>query len=120
MRCRWDGNDWQRLASARNAVHLTFAQYLLGTVSGVFVGFALGLVGGGGSILAVPLIVYLVGVSDPHLAIGTTAVAVAANAAINLFSHGRTGAVKWRCAGVFAASGVLGALAGSTLGKAMD
>jgi hypothetical protein len=78
------------------------------------------LVGGGGSILAVPLIVYLVGVSDPHLAIGTTAVAVAANAAINLVPHARKGKVKWRCAGTYAASGVVGAFLGSTLGKAID
>ncbi|HEX4106271.1 MAG TPA: sulfite exporter TauE/SafE family protein [Rhizomicrobium sp.] len=101
-------------------MHLTLAQYLLGAVSGVFVGFTLGLVGGGGSILAVPLIVYLVGVSDPHLAIGTTAVAVAANAAINLVPHARKGKVKWRCAGTYAASGVVGAFLGSTLGKAID
>jgi hypothetical protein len=37
---------------------LNFLQYLLGTGSGVIVGFTLGLVGGGGSILAVPLMVY--------------------------------------------------------------
>jgi hypothetical protein len=101
-------------------MHLTLAQYLLGAVSGVFVGFSLGLVGGGGSILAVPLIVYLVGVSDPHLAIGTTAVAVATNAAINLIPHASKGKVKWRCALTYAASGVIGAFLGSTLGKAID
>jgi uncharacterized membrane protein YfcA len=101
-------------------MQLTLAQYLLGAVSGVLVGFTLGLVGGGGSILAVPLIVYLVGVSDPHLAIGTTAVAVAVNAAINLATHARSGMVKWRCASLFAASGTAGAFVGSTLGKAMD
>ena len=101
-------------------MHLTLAQYLLGAVSGVCVGFSLGLVGGGGSILAVPLIVYLVGVSDPHLAIGTTAVAVAANAAINLLSHAGKGKVKWRCAMTYAAAGILGAFLGSTLGKAID
>jgi len=38
------------------------------------VGFSLGLVGCGGSILAVPLLIYLVGVSDPHMAIGTSAI----------------------------------------------
>ena len=42
--------------------------------SGVIVGFALGLVGGGGSILALPLLLYVVGMPDPHLAIGTSAV----------------------------------------------
>ena len=103
-----------------SAVTLSMAQYLLGGVSGILVGFTLGLVGGGGSILAVPLIVYLVGVSDPHLAIGTSAVAVAVNAAINLFTHARAGTVKWRCASVYAATGVAGAYLGSSLGKAVD
>jgi uncharacterized protein len=101
-------------------MHLTFAQYILGAISGGFVGFTLGLVGGGGSILAVPLIVYLVGIADPHLAIGTTAVAVAANAAINLVTHAKKGMVKWRCAGLYAAAGIVGAFLGSSLGKAID
>lgn len=101
-------------------MHLTLAQYLLGGASGVLVGFSLGLVGGGGSILAVPLIVYLVGVSDAHLAIGTTAVAVAVNAAINLWTHAGKGKVKWRCAITYAVAGVAGAFLGSSLGKAVD
>ena len=50
----------------------------LGALSGALVGFTLGLVGDGGSILAVPLMVYLVGVNSPHVAIGTSALAVAA------------------------------------------
>ena len=95
-------------------------QYLLGALSGSLVGFVLGLVGGGGSILAVPLMVYLVGVRSPHLAIGTSALAVAANAALGLSTHARQGNVKWRCASLFAASGIAGALIGSTLGKAFD
>lgn len=99
---------------------LSLLQYLLGAGSGVLVGFMLGLVGGGGSILAVPLIVYVVGVNDPHLAIGTSALAVAANAAANLLNHARSGRVKWQIAGVFAAVGVLGAWGGSTLGKAVN
>jgi len=99
---------------------LSAMQTGLGLLSGSLVGFSLGLVGGGGSILAVPLMVYLVGVSDPHVAIGTSAIAVAANAAANLANHARAGNVKWRCASVFATTGVLGAYAGSTLGKAID
>lgn len=95
-------------------------QYLLGVGSGALVGFVLGLVGGGGSILAVPLMVYLVGVSSPHVAIGTSALAVAANAANGLASHARLGTVKWRCATVFAISGIAGAAIGSTLGKNFD
>lgn len=95
-------------------------QYLMGSLAGTAVGFTLGLVGGGGSILAVPLMVYLVGVRDPHVAIGTSALAVAANAALSLSNHARAGNVKWRCAGVFAAAGITGALLGSMFGKAMD
>ncbi|MBO0903388.1 sulfite exporter TauE/SafE family protein [Jiella sonneratiae] len=95
-------------------------QYALGAVSGSLVGLTLGLFGGGGSILAVPLMVYLVGVPNAHMAIGTSAFAVAANAGTNLVSHARLGNVKWRCAGFYSVAGILGALLGSTIGKAID
>lgn len=95
-------------------------QDILATFSGSLVGFVLGLIGGGGSILAVPLLVYLVGVSSPHIAIGTSAVAVALSALANLIGHARQGNVKWRCALVFAAAGVVGAALGSTFGKQFD
>jgi hypothetical protein len=93
---------------------------LLSIGSGVLVGFALGLLGGGGSILATPLLLYVVGVKSPHVAIGTGALAVSVNAFANLIAHSRAGNVKWPCAAVFAASGVAGAFAGAVLGKAMD
>ncbi|MEO6114157.1 MAG: sulfite exporter TauE/SafE family protein [Sphingomicrobium sp.] len=93
---------------------------VLGVLSGALVGFSLGLVGGGGSILAVPLMVYLVGVKSPHIAIGTSALAVAANAALGLFNHARHGTVKWRCGLMYAGAGIAGAFAGSTVGKAFD
>ena len=95
-------------------------QGVLGLASGALVGFSLGLVGGGGSILAVPLMVYVVGVPDAHVAIGTSAIAVAANAAVNLSNHARGGTVVWSCALPFAAAGIFGAFAGSILGKMMD
>ena len=93
---------------------------LVTVLSGSLVGFSLGLIGGGGSILAVPLLLYVVGVPNPHVAIGTSALAVAVNAFANLAQHARAGTVKWPCAATFAASGVVGALAGSSLGKAVD
>ena len=95
-------------------------QGVLGLASGALVGFSLGLVGGGGSILAVPLMVYVVGVPEAHVAIGTSAIAVAANAAVNLSNHARGGTVVWSCALPFAAAGIAGAFAGSILGKMMD
>ena len=94
-------------------------EYFIGAAAGAIVGFSLGLIGGGGSILAVPLIVYAVGVRDPHLAVGTSALAVAANAVLGLASHARLGTVRWRIAGLFAAAGVVGAWLGSLGGKAL-
>ena len=88
--------------------------------SGGLVGFSLGLVGGGGSILATPLLLYVVGVTQPHIAIGTSALAVSVNAFANLIGHAKSGNVRWRCAIVFAGVGTIGALAGSTLGKLVD
>jgi uncharacterized membrane protein YfcA len=98
-----------------NALHT-----LLAIGSGSVVGFTLGLVGGGGSIMAVPLLVYVVGVSSPHVAIGTSAVAVAVSAAANLIGHARAHTVKWNCAIVFALAGIAGAAGGAYLGKLVD
>jgi uncharacterized membrane protein YfcA len=88
--------------------------------AGAAIGLVLGLVGGGGSIIAVPLLVYVVGVGSPHAAIGTAAVAVALNALTGLAGHARAGTVKWPCALTFSAAGIVGAALGAQLGKAMD
>ena len=95
-------------------------QGVLGLLCGAMVGFSLGLVGGGGSVLAVPLMVYVVGVPEPHIAIGSSAIAVATNAAFNLANHARGGTVIWPIAALFAAAGIVGAFAGSLLGKMVD
>ena len=99
---------------------MTSLHALLATGSGGIVGFTLGLVGGGGSIMAVPLLVYVVGVSSAHVAIGTSAVAVAASAAANLIGHARARTGKWICAAVFALAGSAGAAAGAHFGKLGD
>jgi len=99
---------------------MTILQELLAVASGSAVGFVLGLVGGGGLILAVPLLVYVVGVPSPHVAIGTSAIAVAASAAANLFGHARAQTVKWPCAITFAIAGMIGAAAGAQFGKMVD
>ncbi|SFV05819.1 sulfite exporter TauE/SafE family protein [Alicyclobacillus macrosporangiidus] len=97
--------------------HLSAVQMVLAVLSGGVVGFTLGLIGGGGSILAVPLLLYLVGVHDPHVVIGSTALAVAVNAYLNLLPHWRQGHVRWKAAVAFAIPGAVGAYAGSVLGK---
>lgn len=99
---------------------MDLAIILAAIAAGSAIGLVLALVGGGGSILAVPLLVYLVGVKSPHAAIGTAAVAVALNAASSLAGHARSGNVKWPCATTFAGAGVIGAALGAEAGKAMD
>ena len=98
---------------------MDLAQPALALLCGGAVGFVLGLIGGGGSILATPLLLAVVGL-PPHQAIGTGALAVAVNAFANLASHARAGHVRWRPAGIFALVGAIGAALGSTLGKAFD
>ena len=120
MEICWDSIYGFRHASEVATLIISGMQGVLGLASGALVGFSLGLVGGGGSILAVPLMVYVVGVPEAHVAIGTSAIAVAANAAVNLSNHARGGTVVWSCALMFAAAGILGALGGSILGKMMD
>ena len=88
--------------------------------SGGVIGLVLGLIGGGGSILAVPLLVYAVGTASPHVAIGTAAFAVAVNALASLVLHARRTKIRWPCAVVFSLAGIGGAFAGAAAGKAID
>jgi uncharacterized protein len=92
---------------------------ILSLISGGAVGFTLGLIGGGGSILATPLMLYVIGLA-PHVAIGTSALAVSANAFANFGGHARKGNVRWRSAAIFAVLGIVGAVIGSTIGKHYD
>jgi len=89
-------------------------------LSGVVVGLMLAVFGGGGSVLAAPLLIGFVGVTDPHRAIGAASIAVAINALVGLFGQARAGRVKWPCALVFGAAGLAGALSGAHLAKQID
>lgn len=91
----------------------------MAVLCGSLVGFTLGIIGGGGSVVATPMLLYLVGL-PPHEAIGTGALAVSANAFVNFAGHARAGNVRWAEAAIFATTGVTGAFVGSTLGKAVD
>lgn len=93
---------------------------VLSLLSGAAVGLVLALIGGGGSILATPALLYVVGVANPHVAIGTSALAVSVNAFANLIIHTRRGNVNWPCAIAFAAAGIVGAAIGAALGKLTD
>lgn len=85
----------------------------------VLVGISLGLLGGGGSILTVPLLVYVAG-QDPKTAIATSLLVVGVTSAAGAISHARAGRVQWRTGLVFGAAGMAGAFAGGRLGTLVD
>lgn len=77
----------------------------------VFVGIALGLLGGGGSILTVPLLAYVAGM-DAKQAIATSLLVVGVTSAVGAISHARAGRVQWRTGLIFGGAGMAGAYAG--------
>lgn len=93
---------------------------LLAGMSGGVVALLLTVFGGGGSVLAVPLLLYVVGVRDPHVAIGVSAAGVSLNALTALAGQARAGRVRWPCATVFAVTGAAAAWVGSSAAKAID
>ena len=86
----------------------------LAVVLAVFVGISLGLLGGGGSILTVPLLAYVAGM-DPKQAIATSLFVVGVTSAVGAIAHARAGRVRWKVAGVFGAAAMAGAYAGGRL-----
>jgi uncharacterized protein len=79
---------------------------------GATIGLLLGLVGGGGSIITVPILVYAIGLT-PHEATATSLVIVGLTALSGAIPHAREGRVDLRTAIAFGASGILGAFAGT-------
>ncbi|EHI14214.1 sulfite exporter TauE/SafE family protein [Mycolicibacterium thermoresistibile] len=82
----------------------------------VLVGVALGLLGGGGSILMVPLLAYVAGM-DAKAAIATSLLVVGVTSAVGAVSHARAGQVRWRTGLIFGAAGMAGAYAGGILAR---
>ena len=99
--------------------HFSFYIVMLLVVTGEC-GIPPALTGGGGSIVCVPLLLYMVKVPDTHLIIGTSAMSVAINALINLAAHAAKGNVRWQTGVVVSLVAVMGALAGSQMGKITD
>ncbi|AUI53703.1 sulfite exporter TauE/SafE family protein [Arthrobacter crystallopoietes] len=81
----------------------------------VVIGLSLGLLGGGGSILTVPILTYVAGL-DPKEAIAASLFVVGATSAVSAITHARNGRVKWRTGLIFGAAGMAGAFAGGLLG----
>jgi uncharacterized membrane protein YfcA len=80
----------------------------------VFVGISLGLLGGGGSILTVPLLAYVGGLG-PKEAISTSLLVVGVTSAVGAITHARAGRVRWKVAALFGTAAMAGAYAGGRL-----
>ncbi|MER7792105.1 sulfite exporter TauE/SafE family protein [Streptomyces sp. NPDC097640] len=90
---------------------------LLALAAGAVVGLALGALGGGGSVLAVPALIYLLGFT-PAAATTASLILVTATSATALYAHARDGQVHWRTGALFAAAGLLpAALGGLVAGR---
>ncbi|MFF3286366.1 sulfite exporter TauE/SafE family protein [Streptomyces sp. NPDC003023] len=90
---------------------------VLSLIAGAVVGLALGSLGGGGSVLAVPALIYLLGFT-PAAATTAGLIIVVATSATALYAHTRDGNVAWRTGALFAAAGVVPAfLAGAAAGR---
>ena len=81
----------------------------------IVVGVSLGMLGGGGSILTVPLLTYVGGMSV-KAAIASSLFVVAVTSAAGAITHARAGRVRWRTGLIFGAAGMVGAYAGGQLG----
>lgn len=81
----------------------------------VLVGVSLGLLGGGGSILTVPILTYVVGM-DAREAIASSLFIVGVTSAVSVLSHARAGRVRWKTGLIFGAAGMVGAFAGGLAG----
>lgn len=82
----------------------------------VLIGVTLGLLGGGGSILTVPILVYVAG-QDAKSAIATSLLVVAVTSAAGAVSHARAGRVRWRTGLLFGAAGMAGAYGGGRVAE---
>jgi uncharacterized membrane protein YfcA len=92
---------------------------LLAIPFGLAIGLAVGMLGGGGSVLAVPVLVYVLDQSVEE-ATTTSLLVVAAGAVAGALSHARAGRVCWRHAGSFTAAAVPGILAGTLAAQAVS
>lgn len=92
---------------------------LLAIAFGIAIGVSLGLLGGGGSILAVPALVYALG-QPVRDAVPTSLLVVGGSAAAGAVSHLRAGNVPWRSASLFGFAGIAGSFAGAWINHQLE
>jgi len=91
--------------------------FALALIAGAVIGLALGALGGGGSVLAVPALIYLLGFT-PAAATTASLIIVTATSLTALYVHARDGHVAWKTGALFAAAGIVPAfLTGTVAGR---
>ncbi len=88
----------------------------LAAVLAIGIGMAVGVLGGGGSILTTPLLIYVVGF-DAKQAIAASLFVVGVTSIFGLIGHARAGRVVWRIGLIFGAAGMVGAFIGGQIGS---
>lgn len=88
--------------------------FVLGVSLAVLIGVTLGLLGGGGSILTVPILLYVFKL-PPEQAIASSLLVVGTTSAVALIPHARAGRVRWSTGALFGAASMVGAYAGGRL-----
>jgi uncharacterized membrane protein YfcA len=92
--------------------------FAVGLVLSLAIGLSLGLLGGGGSILTVPVLHYVFAIA-PHNAIAMSLVVVALTSGFALIPHARTRNVRWRSGLIFGATSMVFAFAGARIGSSI-
>lgn len=92
--------------------------FLLAIPCGLVLGFALGAMGGGGAVLSLPVLIYVLG-QDVHSATTASLVIVAGSALVSAGKLGRDGLVCWRVALLYAATATVGTLFGTIANQAV-
>jgi len=109
-------NAFSSQLAAGSAGELVTTALLLGASLALLIGLSLGLLGGGGSILTVPVLVYVLGL-EPKRAIATSLLVVGGASAVGALAHARGGRVQWRTGLAFGLAGMAGAFAGGRLAR---
>ncbi|MGD9606489.1 MAG: sulfite exporter TauE/SafE family protein [Leucobacter sp.] len=91
------------------------ASILIALALAAVVGVSLGLLGGGGSILTVPILTYVLGM-EPREAIAASLFIVGATSAVSAITHAKAGRVRWKTGILFGLAGMAGAFGGGLLG----
>lgn len=105
-----------QICELRRGIPLEATTIMVVLVLSILIGISLGLLGGGGSILTVPILTYVAGMTT-KAAIASSLFVVAVTSAAAVVTHARAGRVRWRTGLFFGAAGMVGAYGGGIVAE---